>query len=288
MYSKILLFIFWFVVTAPCVQAQVGWHLNEEKWVELKQKRSSSERTIKQWKNAIRTWGVDSNYQHALALSARLHTNGWAGGIQYLMRREQTNKLLLQVFFSEIKHDKEVKQERSNSSNSGGEKYRPYIFGKVNNVYTMEVHYGREQVLFPALMNGNMSVALRYSAGAALAMLKPYYLQLVYTDFTPQPQQREAIERYSIHNQDAFLQPGHILGAAKWQKGLDEIKYIPGITAGLAVVLEPDKPRTLLKQVSIGCNTSFYTAPLVLLAEHKGTVWHSSFFVALSMGKRWK
>ena len=104
--------------------------------------------------------------------------------------------------------------------------------------------YGREQVLFPALMNGNMSVALRYSAGAALAMLKPYYLQLVYTDFTPQPQQREAIERYSIHNQDAFLQPGHILGAAKWQKGLDEIKYIPGITAGLAVVLEPDKPRT--------------------------------------------
>jgi hypothetical protein len=288
MYCKFLFLIVSLTLAIPHAQAQQGWNLSEEKWSDLQKKRSSGERKLKQWKNAISSWGLDSNYRHALAFTARLHTNGWAAGVQYVQRREQHNRLLLQVLFSEIKHDKEVKQERSSSSNTSGAKYRPYIFGKINNVYTLQVHYGREQVLFPALLNGNMTVALDYSAGAALAMLKPYYLQLIYTDFTPEPQQREAIERYSIHNQEAFLKPGNILGAAGWQNGLAEIKYIPGLTATLAVVLEPDKPRTLLKQVSIGCNTAIYTAPLVIMAGHKGSIWHSSFFVALSLGKRWK
>lgn len=243
---------------------------------------------LKQWKKYIAEWGLDSQYNHALALSARLHTNGWSGGLYYLNQRSAGKKTLWQLHFSEIKHEKEIKQQRTgNGAGTFGES-TPYIFGKINNLYTLQLAYGREQTLFPALLNGNMSVSLRYSAGPALALLKPYYLNLIYIDYIPDMVVRVEAERYAESNSERFLQPGSILGKAGWSKGLGEIRYVPGVFAELAVTLDADRPKAFAKTVTIGGNAAFYSSSLALMAERKAYPWQVSFFVGLALGKRWK
>src|SRR5699024_9795274 len=116
-----------------------------------------------------------------------------------------------------------------------------------NNVYTLQLGYGRQQLLLPALLDGNLSVGVRYAAGPAVALSKPYYLDLIYLDFQPKASAHIQTEKYNPENVEKFLNPGYIHGAARWSKGLGETKITPGIFGELAFVLEPDKPKAFVK-----------------------------------------
>ena len=48
----------------------------------------------------------------------------------------------------------------------------PFVYGKINNLYTLQVGFGNEKLLLPAVVDGNLSVSFRYSLGIGLAMLK--------------------------------------------------------------------------------------------------------------------
>src|SRR5690606_27457679 len=101
----------------------------------------------------------------------------------YYLKKEKPG--LAQVFsltFSEIKHEKQIKQQRENAYPELGNA-TPFVFGKVNNLYTLQLGHGREQLLLPGVIEDNLSVSMRFSGGFSLAMLKPYYLRLAYPDF---------------------------------------------------------------------------------------------------------
>jgi len=278
-----------FIALASSAHAQKNvWEGSKEQLLQVEDKGRKKVSGIKKWKDHIQLWGLDSNYNHALSLSARLNTNGWSGGLQYLRNQKAGNKTLWSLHFSEIKHEKESKLQNTGGPFANLGKNRPYIFGKVNNAYTLQLAYGREQLLFPALLDGNMSISMRYAAGPALALLKPYYLELVYVDDLPEPAAHLQTERYTDANAFKFLQPGSISGKAPWSKGLGEIKYAPGLFAELCFVLEPDRPKSFVKAVTIGGNAAWYTSPITIMAERKAYRHQASFFVGLSLGKRWK
>jgi hypothetical protein len=289
--QKILLFIYLFTlgIIAESRAQQSVWEGSKEQLMSVKEKGQQKISVVKKWKNHIKDWGLDSDYNHALSLSGRLNTNGWSAGLYYLHQRAAGKKTLWSLHFSEIKHEKEAKQEQTNSPFSYLGKSTPYTFGKINNAYTLQLGYGREQMIFPALLDGNMSVSIRYAAGPALALLKPVYLDLIYVEYTPEPVAHLQTEKYGDNNNtEKFLQPGSILGAAKWSKGLGEMKYIPGLFAELYFVIEPDKPKSFVKAVVIGGNAAFYTSKIEIMAERKAYPYQASFFVGLSLGKRWK
>jgi hypothetical protein len=254
----------------------------------VKEKGRKKVSAVKKWKNHIEEWGLDSNYNYALSLSGRLNTNGWSGGLYFLKQRSAGKKTVWSLHFSEIKHEKEIKQQNTGNTYAYLGKSNPYFFGKINNVYTLQLGFGREQMLFPALLDGNMSVALRYAAGPALAMLKPVYLDLIYVQYLPEEQAHIQTERYGADNADKFLQAGSILGGTKWSKGLSEIKYIPGLFAELYFVIEPDKPQSFVKTITIGGNAAFYAPKIEIMADRKAYNYQASFFVGLALGKRWK
>lgn len=271
-----------------CRGQQPVWSGGKEQMEQVKEKGQKQVSKLKQWKQHVETWGLDPNYNYALSLSGRLNTNGWSGGLSYLRQKSAGKKVLWQLHFSEIRHEKEVKQQRTGDLYPELGKGKAYIFGKVNNAYTLQLGYGREQMLFPALLDGNLSVSLRYSGGPALALLKPYYLDLIYITYTPEPVAHLQTEKYAAANTDHFLQPGFIQGSGKWGKGLGEIKYIPGLFAELAFAIEPEKPKSFVKTITIGGNAAFYTSKIEIMAERKAYPYQASFFVGLSLGKRWK
>lgn len=267
---------------------QSVWEGSKEQLEQVKENGKKKISKLKQWKDHVAAWGLDSNYNYALSLSGRLNTNGWSGGISYTRQTAAGKKALWQLHFSELRHEKEVKQQRTDNTFSYLGKSTAYIFGKINNAYTLQLGYGREQTLFPALLDGNISLGLRYSAGPALAFLKPYYLDLIYVEYQPEEVAHIQTERYSESNAGKFLQPGSIQGKAAWSKGLGEMKYIPGAFAELAFVLEPGKAKGFIQTITIGGNAAFYTSKIEIMAERKAYSYQASFFVGLALGKRWK
>lgn len=264
------------------------WEGSKEKLLDVREQGHKKVSKVKQWKEHVAQWGLDSHFNYALSLTARLHTNGWSGGICYLRQKAPGHKVIWQLQFAELKHEKEIKQQRNNQAFTYLGKNTPYIFGKINNAYTLQLGYGREQTLLPALLDGNMSVGLRYAAGPALAMLKPYYLHLIYVEYIPELVAHLETERYTTANRDRFLEAGLIQGKEKWSKGLAEMKYIPGLFAELAFTIEPERPKSLVKAISIGGNAAFYASKIEIMAERKVYPYQASFFVGLSLGKRWK
>ena len=289
MKSAPLLITCWlFLISFNSYGQQSVWEGNKEQLMKVEEKGKKQVGALKKWKKHIEEWGLDSNYNHALSLSGRLNTNGWSGGMYYLKQTGAGKKTIWQVHFSEIRHEKEIKQERTDNTFSYLGKNTAYIFGKINNAYTLQLGYGREQMLLPALLDGNMSISLRYSAGPALAMLKPYYLDLIYVEYLPEQVAHIQTEKYSAANADHFLEPGSIRGKAAWSKGLGEIKYIPGAFAELAFAIEPDKPQSFVKTITIGGNIAFYSSKIEIMADRKAYPYQASFFVGLALGKRWK
>jgi len=251
---------------------------------QIAQKQSA----LKSWKDHLQQWGLDSNYNHALAIGGKLNTNGWSGLVYYQQKDDYKSSHFFQLSFSEIKHEKQVKQQKGNTAFPELGAASPYVFGKINNLYTLQLGYGKEYLLLPGLLEGNMSVSLRVQAGASLAMLKPYNLKLIYTSYDSSGQHATMQEeKYSELNKDKFLNTGFILGASSWSKGLGEISYVPGAFADLAVAIEPLKNKTFIKTVTIGGNLAFYSKELVIMAENKAYPWQANFYVGLSIGKRW-
>ena len=60
-----------------------------------------------------------------------------------------------------------------------------------------------------------MSVSFRYSGSFSLAMLKPYYLKLLYVDYAHGGQVHLQEERYSEDNNELFLNSNRIFGGRK-------------------------------------------------------------------------
>ncbi len=150
----------------------------------------------------------------------------------------------------------------------------------------MQLGYGREQMIFPALLDGNLSVSLRYAAGPALALLKPVYLNLIYVEYNPDQLVHVQTEKYSSANADHFLDPSFIQGGYKWSKGIGEMKYIPGLFAELTFAIEPEKPKSFVKTITIGGNAAFYSSKIEIMAERKSYPYQVNFFVGLALGKR--
>ncbi|HXS36328.1 MAG TPA: hypothetical protein VN721_06480 [Flavipsychrobacter sp.] len=244
---------------------------------------------LKDWKDHLQKWGLDSNYNHELDLGAKLNTNGWSGCV-YLFKKVSKRQLSFwQLGFSEIKDEKQVKQQGSFGAFPQLGNPSSYIFGKINNLYALQLGYGRQTILLPDVLEGNISVSFRYNGGFSLAMLKPYYLKLINVDYS-QPNDPATVQqqKYSSANADKFLNTGYVFGAGSWSKGLNEMEYIPGAYLEGAFVITPGNQKAFIENVTLGGNIAYYAKDLPIMADRPAYNLQACLFVGLSLGKRWR
>lgn len=283
-YTAICSFVF-LLITCTVYGQEQGKNL----WEKGKETSGKSKGKIKTWKTHLNSSPTDSIYKSSFALSGKLHTNGWTAGIVYQHKMEDKIKSLWQLQFSEIRHEKELKQERNGFSyNDYGVTLRPYFYGKINHAYILQFGYGREQMLFPAILDGNLSVSLRYSGGVSLAMMKPIYLHLLYTQVIDTNIIRVIkTEKYSEINSEMYLNHNLIVSRDKWKRGLREMRYIPGIFAEASIGMEPEWTRGLVQRFNVGGQVALFANPLELMANQRANRIQASLFVSLDIGKRW-
>ena len=288
MFKSLLLLSFLLALTLPVLAQDGVWDTPKETKKKAARRVSDGKGSFKKWKDHIEKWGHEDKYTHHLAAGGKLNSNGWSGCVYFLKRHRDAESHFFQLSFSEVKHEKQVKQQKSNTAFPEFGSGSPFVFGKINNLYVLQVGYGREQLLLPGVIEGNLSVSFRYSGGFSLALLKPYYLRLVYTDYANgvPPVMRE--ERWMDTNQDVFLNTNHILGASKWGKGLGETRPVPGVFGEAAIAIEVGNSKVLVQTVSIGANGAYYPDKLPVMAELKASNVVGSVFVGLSLGKKWR
>lgn len=264
----------------------------------LSEKAGKKISALKKWKDHLQKWGLDTGYHHAVFAEARLNTNGWSGGIFYQKPvgdeydrkkgRHSGQSQFYRLSFSEVKHEKEVKQQRENTRYPELGNGSPFIYGKINNLYLLQLGYGREQLLLPGILQGNISLSFRYNAGLSLALLKPYYVRLLYVDYASSPERAwSQEERYTDGNKDIFLNRDRVLGTGKWSKGLEGINYIPGAYLEGAFAIMPAKGKAFVQLITIGGQVSVYSQNLRIMADQKAYPFLASFHVGLAVGKRW-
>lgn len=242
----------------------------------------------KDFKKHLQQWGLDTGYHRAFLAGGKLNTDGWSGSLYFMKRASYSTSRVWQIHFSEVKHEKQVKQQGSNKSFPELGNPAPYVFGKINNLYTLQVGYGRETLLLPGVMEGNISVSMRYSFGLSLAMLKPYYLKLEDIDYTTNPATAHIKEAgYSQADSALFLNPNRIFGASSWTKSLNKIDYVPGGFIDAAVVLTPGKNKNFVQVITLGCNASAYYKELPIMEGQKAYPWEVCLYAGLGIGKRW-
>ena len=286
MFSGFLRLLLCFLFLCCFCNAQDVWGQAKGKSANARMKVDKGKSKLNQWREHVERNGLDSSLKYQLALGGRLNSNGWSGNIQYLKRIDKVHSHLWQLSFSEIMHEKQIRQQKAQPAYAALGKPTPFIYGKVNSVYTLQLGYGRERLLLPGIVEGNLSVSLRYNAGLSIALLKPYYLRLIYIDRTDPNDKGVLLEQPYSTNPGLFLNDQYIMGASKWKKGLGETKLTPGLYGEAAIAIEPAKNKFFVQTITLGANIAYYTKSLPVMAELKPIALQTSVFAGLNLGRR--
>ena len=288
-YKKCLYCLVFSLLGAASARAQNSvWNTGGTAKKTAGQKIEKTKGKLKDFKDHLQKWGLDTSYNHAFLAGGKLNTDGWSGRVDFVHRKKAINHMW-QISFSEIKHEKQTKQQGVNKDFPQLGNATPYVFGKINNLYTLQVGYGEERMLLPGVMEGNISVSYRYSAGFSLAMLKPYMLKMLQVDYSTTPPNAHLLQdKYTQADSAQFLNPNLILGAATWSKSLSQTTLVPGAYFESAIAIIPGINKTFVQVITLGVNAAIYSQALPIMQGQQAYPWQANLFAGLGIGKRWK
>ena len=227
----------------------------------------------------------------AIAGGLRLNSNGWGlyGEYGRMMSDEGRDAekffdtRLFTIGFDEIKHPKEMRS--STQSSGGGDNPKPYIFGKVNNFYSLKLSYGFRKMIAGKPEGGTVSVHWMYQGGLALGLEKPYYLDAFAPQDNSGPIVRQTV-KYSDANSAYFLNNNYIIGSAGFAQGLGETKLVPGLQARTGLHFDFSQRRKMVLAIDCGIAAEYYTRPIQILASQTDRPYFVSLYAGVQIGGR--
>lgn len=222
-----------------------------------------------------------------LSLGLRINTDGWGVFIDRGTVKSDNAKLsdmfyhfnLWQLDFDEKKNPREMKTTSIYQSSSGGSN-NPFIYGKINNFYTLKLGIGGSTMIAGKPDPGTVSIHWVIVGGLSAGLLKPYYINALYNGFV-QP------IKFSDQTRDAFLNPDNIVSSAGFSQGLSETKIIPGLHLKTGLHFDFSGNRRTLLAAELGMNIEYYSSPIQIMAEQPGVPYFFNLYASIQFGKRW-
>ena len=224
-----------------------------------------------------------SKVKHELFVGGGIHTGGFQIKLAYGNVVNEKRTINIPVEFVELLSLKEYQQTYDGLSITGGAP-KSFIYGKQNNFYCLNVAY-TEKYYLSAKSESQLSMAIKYGAGLALGMLRPYYLDLIYRDNFG----RATIiaERYNEDNQFKFLNPQEVDGPSGASYGWEELSFKPGLLLQLGVVLDWGATHNILKDAEIGVATNIFFEEIPIMIFEENTPIFINLFLNIHLGHRW-
>lgn len=196
-----------------------------------------------------------------------INSNGIGINYRYGKRINAFNKTIYDFDLVHIKHSKEEKSPSPLYPNG-----RSFVYGKLNNFYSLRGGIGIQREQFRKFDKGGISVRFSYMGGFSVGILKPIYYEFISNTAEP--------ERIV----DKFPENDHptIIGRASFFKGFDELEFLPGGYGKLGVTFEFSKMDEVIQAIETGVTVDVFYKKVPIMATSN----NNFLFLTLSLGYR--
>lgn len=158
---------------------------------------------------------------------------------------------------------------------------RAYVYGKLNSVYALRFGYGAEKRIFGKPYWGGVETRWCYEAGASLALLKPYYYNVVIYKPYGNNDYIEVEEEQTFADHDQWIT---ILGKSSFGKGITESKLSPGIHASLGLSFDFAKSRAKAQSLNVDVIAEYYPLGVSIMDQQSNPYVYLTFMLSYHWG----
>jgi hypothetical protein len=216
-------------------------------------------------------------YKTEIALGPLISTNTYGIGFNIAKFRSADNLSLVNFNILNYKHYKEARLT------NGFENASPFIYGKINNLYSVKIMTGFQNTLGDREDASSIKISYNYRIGGSAGFLKPVYIGLV--KYKPDNDLNYEVQevRYDpeIHHRDSVH---HTSG---FKTGIEKTMVIPGISAATGLVFEWGKNFNRFNQLEIGVAVDYFPTQVPFFAYIEKEKLFANLYLHYSLGKRW-
>ena len=206
-----------------------------------------------------------------------LNSRGW--GAQFKKGKNITyfKSFLWEINAVSMRSPKQIRTINPYFSNA-----KSYVYGKLNNVYVVRGGVGFDKLLNRKPYWGGVELRYVYYGGLSLAIAKPIYLYILnytssYYEYVIETEKYDPEKHVS----------DDIYGRAPFVKGLNELKFYPGIYAKFGFNFEFGVYNSKIKSLEVGAMVDLYPFPVPIMAFEDGEHYFLTFYLCFSLGKRY-
>lgn len=228
-------------------------------------------------------------YRNETTFNATLHTNGFSFAYNKGKIKSYYKTNYYHIEFGHISDPREQNQNK-NIPYQFNKISDSFKFGKQNNLYVIRAGKGTKTLLTDKTKRKGVAIGYNYEAGPALALLKPYYLELIYgveRDGKFLNELRD--ERYSDANAEKFLDYNLIFGGGSATKGLKNLSIVPGIQGKLGLFFSLGAFDEYAKSIEVGLMGDIFIKKIPIMVETEAISskpYFLNFYVTVEFGKR--
>ncbi|MEY2761992.1 MAG: hypothetical protein RLZZ96_1893 [Bacteroidota bacterium] len=158
---------------------------------------------------------------------------------------------------------------------------RTYVEGKLNYLINLRPSYGKHYLLLNQAQEGGTSLSGRISTGPTLGLLKPYYVDLSYTDagktITTSVPMVDALN--NTYNKSS------INGEGSFFTGFSQSKLVPGWHVKTALEFKFETLKQNYLAVETGFILDFFSQPVEILNQTNPRSVYTTGYVTFFFGK---
>ena len=226
-------------------------------------------------------------YRNETTGNITLHTNGYS--IAYntgkIKTYYKTNYYHFELGY--MTDPREQKQNR-NVQISFSRVSQSFKFGKQNYMYALRAGKGTKRLITDKAKRKGVAIGYNYEAGPSIAILRPYYLELIYNFEENGNYYNELrVEKYSEDNAAKFLDYNSVFGGASG--GWSELSLVPGVQGKLGLFFSLGAFDEYSKSLEIGIMGDFYIRKIPIMVETESISskpYFVNFYLSLEFGKR--
>ncbi len=222
-------------------------------------------------------------YKYEKAIDVRVHTNGYAVAFNWGKIQNYYTTRYYQLELGFLKDARERRQNK-NFNFIGLGSSSDFIFGKQNHVVALRGGLGYKKYLSEKTKRRGVAVGYTWEVGPSLALLKPYYLDLVYLIESTEGNTFELrSEKYTEENADKFLdRTGDIYGSSGFFTAFGDWDFIPGVQGKIALHLSSGAFDKKVRAVEMGILGDLFVKRVPVMVE-TDAVSNKPFFINVYM-----
>ncbi len=228
-------------------------------------------------------------FRNELAMDLRLHTNGFSLGYNIGNIRTFYRSSFYHYELGMMYDNQEHNQTKSIGI-AGTELAKKFKYGKQNSVLIARAGRGLKRYITDKAKRKGVSIGYSAEAGVALAFLKPYYINVI-DQIVVGGEPRTVVNpiKYSEETASRFLDYDKIYGGTSFFKGLDEIKFVPGIQVKSGIFFSTGVFDKYVRNGEVGIMADFFIKKIPIMVEtdkNRNSPLLLNLYLNLQIGKR--